>query len=98
MPERIGGEDHHRHGQMMAATITGMLTMPTAVITESSENTMSMTAICRMTIAERGEGVAFLVRGRKAFQLVDFHRALHQQEQAAADQHQVAQRDPWPNS
>ena len=35
---------------MIAATITGTLsTMPTAVITESSENTMSMMAICAIT-------------------------------------------------
>ena len=36
--------------RMIAATMTGrMLTMPTAVITESSENTMSISAICAMT-------------------------------------------------
>ncbi len=34
----------------IAATITGMWSaMPTAVITESSENTMSITAICAIT-------------------------------------------------
>ena len=39
---------------MIAATITGdWSTMPTAVITESSENTMSMTAICRITHEHR---------------------------------------------
>ena len=37
-------------GVMIAAIITGtLLTMPTAVITESSENTMSIMAICAMT-------------------------------------------------
>ena len=43
----------------IAATITGIwLTMPTAVITESSENTMSMTAICAITMPNTTDGRA----------------------------------------
>ncbi len=64
--------------------------MPTAVITESSENTMSSSMIWTITLANdaatRPRGVALL-----AFQLVvDLERALGEQEEPAADQDQVA--------
>ena len=67
--------------------------MPTAVITESSENTMSSSMIWTITLANdaatRRDGVALL-----AFEpLVDLERALAEQEQAAADQDQVAPGD-----
>ncbi|MNV66835.1 hypothetical protein D3C71_1596090 [compost metagenome] len=42
----------------IAATITGMWSaMPTAVITESSENTMSITAICAITMPNTAEAL-----------------------------------------
>ena len=73
--------------------------MPTAVITESSENTMSSTMICTMTAANDGatrrRAVAFL-----AFEpLVNLERRLAEQEQAAADA--GSGRGPtsrWPNT
>src|ERR1700761_2735626 len=55
-------------------------TMPTAVMTESSENTRSMTAICAITLQKRA-----LLHG-----LEDLARGLVQQEGAAAQQHEVA--------
>ena len=68
-------------------------TMPTAVMIESSENTRSMTMICRMTAAKvaltRARACAFLAFER----LVDFAGALPDQEQAAGDQDQVAAGD-----
>ena len=67
--------------------------MPTAVMIESSENTRSTTMICAMTapkVAAHGRGALALVALE---QLVDLAHALPQQEQAAADQDQVAARN-----
>ena len=74
--------------------ITSMCSaMPTAVITESSEKTMSSTRSAR----SRATKVAFAARRvlvLVAFQLVvDLVRALPEQEQAAAEQDQVAPGD-----
>ena len=66
--------------------------MPTAVITESSENTMSSSRIWMMTPAN--EAAAALAVPFLAFQLlVDLVRALGDQEQAADEQDQVAAGD-----
>ena len=75
----------------MAAIITSIWrAMPTAVITESSENTISITAIWAMTTPKPPQifaGSALV----PAFQVVvDFHRGLADQEQATTDQHDVA--------
>ena len=68
--------------------------MPTAVITESSENTMSMIAICRITLSERrARRAASRCCSSPSRLLVDLERALREQEQAAADQDQVAPGD-----
>ena len=77
-----------------AAIITGTLsTMPTAVMIESSENTMSMMMICRIT-APNVARTALDDLALVAFeQLVDLVRALPQQEQPADDQDEVAARD-----
>ena len=69
--------------------------MPTAAITESSENTMSITAICAITIQNEFIGLV----SRVLFPASPTTRSrtsmvpLHQQEHAAQDQHQVAHRD-----
>ena len=77
----------------MAATMMGTwsgVASPTAVNTESSENTMSMMAICTtITTKLSNTRVAALV-GRALQRVVDLQHALDQQEQAAGDQHQVA--------
>ena len=77
-----------------AATITDRSSaMPTAVITESSEKTMSSSMICVITAASVGATRA-LDMALFAFELVvDFARGLEQQEQAADDQDQVAAGD-----
>ncbi|MGC4084348.1 MAG: hypothetical protein QM736_20110 [Vicinamibacterales bacterium] len=67
-------------------------TMPTAVITESSEKTMSSSIICPMTAGT----TAPLWRSRAflSFEpLVNFDGRLPHQEQAAAEQNEVAPRD-----
>ena len=68
-------------------------TMPTAVMIESSENTMSMMMICRIT----APNVALHRARRLALdaleQLVDLVRALPQQEEPADDQDEVAAGD-----
>ena len=65
-------------------------TMPTAVITESSEKTISSSAICVSTDAN-DVGCAVPTRRLLPFQpLVNFVRALPQQEQAADEQDQIA--------
>ena len=75
-----------RMATMMAATMISICrTRPTAVNTESSENTMSMSAICTTTAVRppcstRGAGV----RLRALERLVDLEHALAEQEQAAS--------------
>ena len=66
-------------------------TMPTAVITESSENTASSTTICRITCQNTAcRLLPGVVAGAAFHALVQFHGALEQQEQAAQYQDQVA--------
>src|SRR3546814_1628291 len=50
----------------IAATITGTYwsAMPTAAITESSENTMSMTAICAITAPKVATGLVWMSSDR----------------------------------
>ena len=68
--------------------------MPTAVITESSENTMSMIAICDDHAAKLARARAVpLVAASPSSALWISCTLLHEQEQAAADQDQVAARD-----
>ena len=76
--------------------------MPTAVITESSENTMSITAICADDAPEHRWPPALSGRRvgwRRAVFLrrldldEDLVRGLVEQEQAAEQQHQVAPAD-----
>jgi hypothetical protein len=68
--------------------------MPTAVMTESSENTMSTTAIWAMTLQNRAAacrlGRALLALLALLDGLEDLARCLVEQEQPAAQQHQVA--------
>ena len=75
--------------------IESSLAMPTAVITESSENTMSSSRICdehpRRTRRAR-RGAARLV-GLRLDLLVDLPGGLADQEEAAAQQDEVAPRD-----
>ena len=67
--------------------------MPTAVITESSEKTMSSSMICTITAPNDGATLAVTLALLAFELLVDLARALGEQEQAAADQDQVAARD-----
>ena len=67
--------------------------MPTAVITESSENTMSSSMICTMTARERRRDARRAVSFLAFEPLVNLERRLAEQEQAAADQDQVAAGD-----
>ena len=86
-----------------AATITPIWsTMPTAVITESSENTMSMTAIWPMMpqkslLPLARSAAASLCAWAVVLARFHFHenlvRGLVEQEQAAEQQHQVAPAD-----
>ena len=79
-----------------AAIMTGSSSaMPTAVRTESSENTMSSRTIWTITLPERcrpaaGVGVVRLFALER---LVDLGRGLPEQEQAAADEDEVAPRE-----
>ena len=67
--------------------------MPTAVITESSEKTMSRSMICAMTARERRRGARRAV-ALVAFELlVNLERRLAEQEQSAADQDEIAAGD-----
>ena len=59
--------------------------MPTAVITESSENTMSSSMICPMTAASDGATRAADVALLAFELLVNLARRLEEQEQAADD-------------
>ena len=77
-----------------ATMIARSSAMPTAVITESSENTMSSSMICTMTAPNDGAARAELVSFVALEPLVNLERRLGEQEQAAADQDQVASRDP----
>ena len=70
--------------------------MPTAVITESSEKTMSSSMIWPMTAPNDGATRAVTVALFPFELLVDLARGLGEQEQAAADQDQVAARDAAP--
>ena len=69
--------------------------MPTAVITESSENTMSSTRICTSTTPNvrpcRPLTVLLVVRHLEL--VVDLVRRLGDEEQPAAEQDQVASRE-----
>ena len=67
--------------------------MPTAVITESSEKTMSSSMIWTMTARERRRDARRAVALFAFEPLVNLERRLAEQEQAAADQDQVAARD-----
>ena len=67
--------------------------MPTAVITESSEKTMSSSMICRITAANDGATRARAVPFLAFEPLVNLERRLGEQEQAADDQDQVAAGD-----
>ena len=70
------------------------LTMPTAVMTESSEKTMSMTMICDHHGHERRRGLLPLGLLVGPFELaVDLERGLGDQEQAADQQDQAAARE-----
>jgi hypothetical protein len=69
-------------------------TMPTAVITESSENTISSSRICTMTLVNDGR-LASPALSAPAFQLVvNFMGALGDEEQAADQQDHVAAGNP----
>ena len=69
------------------------LAMPTAVMTESSEKMMSSTMIWPMTARERRRDLRRAV-GLFAFELVvDLDGRLPEQEQAAADEDEVAARE-----
>ena len=59
--------------------------MPTAVITESSENTMSSTMICSDDRAERRRHARRAVALLALQPVVNLERRLAEQEQAAAD-------------
>ena len=67
--------------------------MPTAVITESSEKTMSSTTIWAMTAANEAGAPPRLFLFGAFGHVVNLHRPLDQEEQAAADQHQVSPGD-----
>ena len=70
----------------MAATMMGSwsgLARPTAVNTESSENTMSMSAICTTMSGEVREHARVPFVARALERVVDLGDALGQQEQAA---------------
>ena len=64
--------------------------MPTAVMMESSENTMSMMMICTMMAPKLRlhalRRMTFLTLG----ELVDLHGGLPHQEQAARDEDEIA--------
>ncbi len=80
----------------MAATITSMcFASPTAVNTESSENTMSMSADLDDDEPQRTQQFRTLPLRRLAVlqHAANFHEALHHQKQAAAEQDQVASGD-----
>ena len=90
---------------MMATATTTAATMierssamPTAVITESSENTMSSTMICAITAANDGYDLRRSMALLAFEAVVNLERRLGQQEQAAAEQNQVAAREPLSNS
>ncbi len=74
------------------------LAMPTAAITESSENTMSITAICAITIQNDASGLVWMSSDScsptmlSRISIVPFTT----QEHAAQDQHQVAHRNALP--
>ena len=77
-----------------AATMTATSsTMPTAVITESSENTMSSSMIWTITLAKDAAPAPAGVVLLPLEPLVHLERALAEEEQPAADQDQVAARD-----
>ena len=67
--------------------------MPTAVITESSEKTMSSSMIWTMTARERRRDPRRPVTLFAFEPLVNLERRLAEQEQPAADQDQVAPGD-----
>ena len=70
--------------------------MPTAVITESSEKTMSSSMIWTITDANDGATRAELVPFFALELFVNLERRLAEQEQAADDQNQIAARDLLP--
>ena len=73
-----------------AAIMTGSSsTMPTAVMTESSENTMSSTTICPM-IGQKAACLALAVLVAALERLVDLGGRLDEEEHAADDQDHVA--------
>ena len=77
-----------------AATMIAMSSaMPTAVMTESSEKTMSSTMIWTITARKRRRDARRAVPLLAFEPLVNLERGLAEQEQAAADQDQIAPGD-----
>ena len=82
---------------MIAAAMTeNALAIPTAVITLSSENTISSSPICDNSSKGALSGPRRLVRPVVLEALMDLPRALVEQKEAAPDQHNVAPGDGMP--
>ena len=77
-----------------AAIMTGnSLDMPTAVMTESSENTMSRIMIWMITAANEPAALTVLACSSPSSRPMDLPGRLGDEEQAAAEQDQVAAGD-----
>jgi hypothetical protein len=87
----FGSKHHDRDDSTTAATITGTLSaIPTAVITESSENTMSSSMIWPMTDANDGATPRRTVAFHPFEPLVDLNGRLAEKEESAAEQNEIA--------